>query len=228
VKLLFTICFLLLVAVTAAAAAEIRTWTFEKSGKTMQGEVAGFGENSVTLKLPEGKTASVPIAYLSERDRTYLTAEHASQWKEVELVKLEGAASSGRYKRCTVRGEVSGEILLQLLPASAEAILNNKDEQADQIEYLKSWIADRDKVRRQAKAFVHDSNRAAHRRYRYVIAKEWAPLYDAKADLPKLQRAYEDYVKKTKAQRTVKVRNTGLAYAGSPVWECADPRKPQQ
>ena len=205
-----------------AWAAEMRTWTFEQSGKTMQGEVVGFGDDTVTLKLPEGKTVSVRIAYLTERDRAYLTAERANQWKEVELVKLEGAASNGRYKKCSVRGRVSDQILLQLLPASVEAILNNQNEQADQIDYLKSWIADRAKDKRHTKALAQDLNHFAHGHY-HLIAREWASLDDAKADLPKLQRAYDDYVKKTRAERTVKIRNTGCVYQGSPVWECADP-----
>jgi len=31
---------------------------------------------------------------VTARDRTYLTAQRAKQWKEVELVKLDGAASN--------------------------------------------------------------------------------------------------------------------------------------
>jgi hypothetical protein len=212
---------------TDARAAEMRTWTFEQSGKTMQGEAVGFAEDTVTLKLPEGKTVSIRIAYLTEKDRTYLTAEPATQWKEVEIVKLEGAASTGRYKKCTVRGKVSDPILLQLLPAPVEAILNNQNEQSDQIDYLKSWIADRAKDKRHTKALAQDLNHFA-RGHHHLIAREWTSLGDAKADLPKLQRAYDDYVKKTRAERTVKIRNTGFVYQGSPVWECADPGKPQQ
>jgi len=215
-------------AVTAVAAAEMRTWTFEQSGKPIQGEVVGFAEDMVTLKLPDGKTVSVRIAYLTARDRTYLTAQRAKQWKEVELVKLDGAAPNRRYKKCTVRGKVSDTILLQFLPASVEATVVNLNEQADQIEYLKAWIASRAKDKRHIKAFVHDFNVTHNRAYKWLIAKEWVSLTDAKADLPVLQKAYNDYAKKTRAERTVKIRNTGSVYGGAPVWECADPQKPQQ
>ena len=71
---LFWVIGLLLVA-TVVAAAETRTWTFEKSGKTVRGEVVGFDGNSVILKLPEGKTFSVVISYLIESDRDHLSAK---------------------------------------------------------------------------------------------------------------------------------------------------------
>ena len=95
----------LLVTATAVAVAEMRTWTFEESGKTVQGEVLGFAGTAVTLKGADGKTFSVPIAYLTESNRTYLAAERAKQWKEVEVFKLEGEESGGRYKKCTVHGQ---------------------------------------------------------------------------------------------------------------------------
>ena len=217
----------LLVAVTAVAAAEMRTWTFEQSGKTMQGEVVSLAEDTVTLKLPEGKSVSVRISYLTEKDRTYLAAERTNQWKEVEIVKLEGAVSNGHYNKCTVRGKVNAQLLLQLLPASVEAVLNSQNEQADQIDCLKSWISVRAKDKRHALAFVHDAHWATHVPW-HLVAGAWVSLEDAKADLPVMQRAYDDYVKKTKAERTVKARNTGFIYQGLPVWECADPRKAEQ
>ena len=89
----------LLLVATTVAVAEMLTWTFQKSGKTMQGEVVGFAGDTVTMKLPDGKTISVPIAYLVESNRVDLAAERVKQWKEVEVVKLEGVTSAGRYRR---------------------------------------------------------------------------------------------------------------------------------
>ena len=69
----------LLVAVATVAMAEMRTWTFEKSGKTIEGEVVGFSGEAVNLKRADGKTYSVPIAYLIASNRIDLVAERAKQ-----------------------------------------------------------------------------------------------------------------------------------------------------
>src|SRR3974390_2373043 len=107
----------MLLAATVVARAEMRTWTFEESGKTIQGEVVGFAGEAVTLKGDDGKTRFVPIAYLTASDRSFLVAERAKQWKEVEVVKLESEESGRRYKKCSVRGQgVNGEILIERLP----------------------------------------------------------------------------------------------------------------
>jgi hypothetical protein len=42
----------------------------------------------------------------------------------------------------------------------------------------------------------------------------------AKTSLNKLKADYAEYVKKTKAARTVPMKKTGLVYDGLPVWEC--------
>jgi hypothetical protein len=47
-------------------------------------------------------------------------------------------------------------------------------------------------------------------------------------NLAELQKSYDDYLKKTKDQTTVKMRNTGVVYKGLPVWECFDPREQQE
>jgi hypothetical protein len=86
----------LLLTATAVAGAEMRTWTFSESGKTVQGEVLGFTGDAVTLKRVDAKTFSVPIAYLTETDRVFLVAARAQQWKEFEVLKLEGEESAGR------------------------------------------------------------------------------------------------------------------------------------
>jgi hypothetical protein len=224
----------LLLATTAAATAETRTWTFEQSGKTMQAELVAFAGDAVTLKGADGKSVSVPVAYLSESDRAYLTAERPKQWKQIEVVKLDAAESAGRYKKCAVRGNgVNGEIFITLLPPSVEAILNNRNQQAGQITNLSNQIESENRAVQQAKAAVPS---AAHgnRAYRNTVAAERTQVNlaandvkNARTNLAKLQKSYDDYVKKTKDQMTVKVRNTGAAHEGLPVWQCFDPRKPQ-
>ena len=145
----------LLVAATAVAVAEMRTWTFEASGKTVQGEVLGFAGTAVTLKDADGKTFSVPIAYLTESNRTYLAAERAKQWKEVEVFKLEGEESGGRYKRCTVHGQaVNGQVLIQSLPSAVEAILSARNQRAAPIAALSQQINNENQAVKQAKASI--------------------------------------------------------------------------
>ena len=53
-------------------------------------------------------------------------------------------------------------------------------------------------------------------------------LKSSKTNLAQLQKSYDDYVKKTRSQTIVKMRNTGVLYKTLAVWECFDPRKPQQ
>jgi SLA1 homology domain 1, SHD1 len=225
----------LLLAMTAVAAAEARTWTFEQSGKTVQAELVAFVGDAVELKGADGKTFSVPIAYLTESDRAYLAAERPKQWKQLEVLKLEAAESVGRYQKCTVRGSaVNGEIFITLLPPSVEAILNNRTERALQLTNLSNQIESENRAVRQAKAAL-PSTAYGNRAYRNTVAAERAQvklaandLKNARTNLAKLQKSYDDYVKKTRNQTTVKARNTGVTREGLPVWECFDPRKPQE
>jgi len=225
----------LLLVVTGVAAAEMRTWTFEQSGKTMQGEAVGFTGDAVTLRQADGKTVSVRIAYLVKDDRVYLAAERAKQWKQVEVVKLEGAESAGRYKKCSVRGTgVNGEVFIELLPSAVEALLNDRNQQATQIADLTSQIGTQSQAVQQAKASI-PTGASGNRAYRYAVRAEQAQvnleakdLKTAQANLAQLQKAYDDSVKKTKDQAMVKMRNTGVVYKGLAVWECFDPRKPPE
>ncbi len=220
-----------LLAATVAALAEMRTWTFEKSGKTIQGEVVGFTNNAVSLKDPAGKTFSIPILYLTESNRLYLTAERAKQEKEVEVVKLVGVASAGRYKKCTVHGEsVSGEILIQFLPASVETILNTRNQQTAEIaDYI-------DQLQRQLAARAAGGTAPTSAGGRYTQARpattQGADAYstfpnsdDPTGNLVRLRTAHAAYIDKTRPATMVKLRNTGLVYEGLPVWECFDSRK---
>jgi hypothetical protein len=225
----------LLLTATVVAGAEMRTWTFEESGKTVQGAVLGFTGDAVTLRRPDGKTFSVSIAYLTQTDRVILVAERAKQWKEVEVVKLEGEESAGRYKKCTVRGQgVSGEILIQRLPPPVEAILNARNQQAAPIAVLSNRIKFDTQAAQQAKASV-PAGASPYGRYGQAVRVERAEvklanqdMKSAKANLAQLQKSYDDYVEKTKSQTIVKMRNTGVVYKALAAWECFDPRKPQQ
>jgi hypothetical protein len=225
---------LLLVAM-GATAAEMRTWTFEQSGKTVQAELIAFAGDSVILKGEDGKTTSVPTAYLSAGDRDYLAAERPKQWKQIEIIKLENAESPGRYKKCKVRGTaLNGEVYLQRLPPAVEAILNNRNAQATQITTLSNRIQIENHAVQQAKAAL-PSAAQANPVYRRTVAAERAQVNheandvkNSRTNLTKLQKSYQDYVTKTKEQATVKMRNTGLEFNGLPVWECFDPRKPQE
>ena len=156
------------------------------------------------------------------------------------MVKLEGVTSAGRYKRCIVQGkEVNGEILIQLLPASVEAILNSRNQQAAQIADLAERIENQDHAVQRADlvtpigaggdpAYV-DAVMAQRKQVNLASLD----VTDAKVNLAKLQAAYADYIDKTRAATTVKMitvkmKNIGFVYEGLPVWECFDPRKPQQ
>lgn len=220
----------LLLAATVIAAAEMQTWTFQKTGKTIQGEVVSFAGETVSMKLTDGKVFSVPIAYLTESNRVSLVSERATQWKQVEVLTLLGTMSAGRYRKCTVHGPgVSGEILIQLLPAAVEAILSELGHRAAHIADARSWIDSKERELRHAQAAVHDANMANLNSPTYYYVKEaaWSSLDDAKEDLPKLQAPYADYVRETKTARTLKIKNTGFVYQDLHVWECPDPRKPQ-
>jgi hypothetical protein len=225
----------LLFLVTNVAVAEMRTWTFEQSGTTMRGEVVGFTGDAVTLKHDDGKIVSVRISYLNESDRTYLAAERAKQWKEVEVVRLDGTASPAQYKKCSVRGGgVQGEILIGHLSPAVEAILNKRNQQATQISNLTAQIDSQQSTLQEANAAI-PSNAAGNRAYRRAVAAERAQanqeskdLKTSQANLAKLQKAYDDSVKKTKNEPMVKMRNTGVVYQRLPVWECFDPRKPPE
>jgi hypothetical protein len=223
----------LLLILTRVAVADMRTWTFEQSGNTLRAEVAGFSGDTVSLKREDGKTVSVRISYLSEGDRAYLKTERAKQWKQVELISLNGTSSGGPYKRCTASGSgIKGEVLLRNLPPSVEAVLNKRSEQTTQISNLTARVEADKQALEQAKA-SSPSKASGNRSVRRVNAAQRAPLTKASGDLKlsemqlrEAQKSYEEALKKTKDQTTVKMRNTGLVYERLPVWECSDPRKP--
>lgn len=217
------------VVATSVAAAGMRTWNFS-SGATMEAEIVGFpSPETVEVKRSDGKVYTLPTAYLSSADRAYLDAERAKQWKQVSVDKLLGAASAGRYKKCAVSGkDVGGEILVELLPSQAEAILNNRQQQEGQITNLNSRIQEDSSVARNANAAAASGGSRAYRNTNRAQAKlATQDEAAAKTSLNKLKADHAEYVKKTKAATTVLMKKTGLVYEGLPVWECQTSQKRQ-
>src|ERR1035437_8947786 len=122
-----------LLAASAGAAAEMRTWNLN-SGSTMEAEIVAFpDQESVTVKRSDGKVFTLSAAYLVPTDRAYLSGERGKQWKGGSVDKVLGPVAS-RYRKCAVSGSgVPGLILVAMLPAQAEAVLNNRQRQGAQI-----------------------------------------------------------------------------------------------
>jgi hypothetical protein len=212
----------MLLTTMAVAAGEMRTWNL-KSGATVEAGIVAFpSSDTVLVKRPDGSTATLPVAYLTDADRAYLDAERAKQWKEASIDKVLGMVSAGRYMKCAVSGkDVGREILVAKLPSEVEAVLNNRQRQQTQITNLTSRIQSDSSVAHKANAAAASGGSRAYRNVNRAQAK--AATQDeaaAKTSLAKLKSDYAEYVKKTKAATTVRMRNTGLVYEGLPVWEC--------
>jgi hypothetical protein len=216
-----------LLASTAFAAAEMRTWNL-KSGATLEAEIVAFpGPDTVKVKRSDGKIFTLSAAYLSASDQAYLRTERAKQWKEVSVDKVFGPA--GRYKKCAVSGkEVSDNILVSRLPFQAEVVLNNRQQQETQIADLTSQIQNDSTVARNASTAAKSPGNHAYRRANKTQAKlATQDEASAKITLEKLKTDYDENVKKTKATTTLLMRNTGVVSEGLPVWECqAAPKHP--
>ena len=218
-----------LLAATAIAAAEMRTWNL-KSGASMEAEIVAFpSPETVEVKRSDGKLYTLPTTYLADADRAYLDVERAKQWKQVSVDKLLGTASAGRYKKCAVSGkDVRGEILVAMLPSQVEAVLNNRQQQESQITNLNSRIQGDSTVARNANAAAASGGSRAYRNEQRAQAKlATRDEAQAKTTLTRLKADYAEYVKKTKAATTVLMKNTGLVYEGLPVWECEVSQKRQ-
>ena len=212
-----------LLAATAVAVAEMRTWNF-KSGATMRADIVAFPSlETVEVKRSDGKVYSLPVTYLSDADRAYLDAERARQWKEVSVDKLLGTV--GRYKKCAVNGkdlgkDPGGDILVEMLPSQVEAILNNRQEHETQITNLNSQIQDDSSVAQNANAAARGGSRGSRYANRAQAKLATQDEAEAKTSLAKLKADNAEYLKKTKAATTVSMRKTGLVYEHLPVWEC--------
>jgi hypothetical protein len=221
-------------ALAAATTNDTRTLVL-KSGATIQGQVVGVGAESVTvIKSSDGKTYTVPLAYLSESNRVDLAREKAREWQSVEVIRLEGSASAGRYKRCLVHGtNVSEVILIQSLPANVENILNTRNQQASDIAALSDRLENREWAVQRADATTPTVATGDPDYVNWVMAQRArvnlaiVDLNQAKANLAKLQEGYAQYLDNSRADTIVPMKNTGLVYQGLQVWECLDSRKPQ-
>jgi hypothetical protein len=216
-----------LLAATAVAAAELRTWNF-KSGATIEAEIVSFpSPETVEVRRSDGNVFTLSPAYLVDADRAYVALERAKQWKEVSVDKLLGTVSSGRYKKCAVSGkEVGGEILVARLPAEVEAVLKNRQQQEGVITNLTRRIQADSNVARNAKAAAARRDTRAYRdatRAQARLATQDEAV--AKSNLARLKADYASSVKKTKATTTVFMRKTGVVYEGLPVWECQASQK---
>lgn len=67
--------FFCLLAISWQASAESRTWT-NISGKTITAEMIASDKTTVSLQLPNGKTAKIPINTLSPEDRLWIAEQN--------------------------------------------------------------------------------------------------------------------------------------------------------
>ena len=219
-------------ALGAATTNDTRTLVL-KSGATIQGQVIGIGAEAVTIKKnSDGKTYTLPVAYLSDSNRFELALEKAREWQPIEVIRLEGSASAGRYKRCLVHGtNVSEVILIQSLPAIVENILNSRNQQASQIAALSDRVENREWAVQRADAVTPTTATGDPDYVNWIMAQRArvnlaiVDLNQAKANLAKLQEGYAQYLDSSRADTIVPMKNTGLVYQGLQVWECQDPRK---
>jgi outer membrane protein assembly factor BamB len=58
--------------------ADARTWTQAATGNKVEAELAGVADGNVTLKLPGGRTATVPLASLSQEDQDWIAAQSSA------------------------------------------------------------------------------------------------------------------------------------------------------
>jgi hypothetical protein len=193
---------LLLLTVLVAGAATT-TLTFEKSGKTIKGEVIAFAGDTVIFKDLDGNTVSIPVAYLTESDRTRLAVERAKEWKLAEVIYLLDSVPG--YHKCAayVKGEKrQGVYLIRSLPRAVESILIERKARADKLNALWKNVNS-----------VREEDLAGS-----VTEK----LYNVPPELQPTKKAFEEFVATTKSQRTVEMRCTGTTVKGVPVWECRE------
>jgi hypothetical protein len=214
-----------LLAATLVANGAMRTWNLE-SGTTLEAEIIAFPTpDSVLVKRADGKTFTLPTAYLAPTDRAFLEAERARQWKEVTIEKILGSVA--RYTKCSVSGkDVPKEILISKLPPNVETVLASKQRQETQITNLTSRIRSDLSAAKDAKgAAARTPNRAARNADRADARLASRDEVEAKAGLDKAKSDYADYLKKSKSDLTLRMRNTGTTYQNLAVWECQPPQK---
>lgn len=83
-KTLFYALSSLMVAAMAFAQAEMRTWTNTK-GKTVEAEIQKKDSSKVTLKLENGKTATIKLSDLSKEDKEFVESWEPTGEEEKEI-----------------------------------------------------------------------------------------------------------------------------------------------
>lgn len=86
---LFFFAFVLSCLIPSIHAEESRTWT-NKQGKTVAGILLNKTDKSVSIKLPNGKTATIPLAQLSEEDNAYVATWSPESGEEKTSGNTEG------------------------------------------------------------------------------------------------------------------------------------------
>ena len=83
-------------ALSSIVSAEMREWTAGASGATFEAKASKIAKGMVTLEDADGNALQVPIAQLSEADRTYLKAWYRNGGK---AVGKNGAGRKGTSKK---------------------------------------------------------------------------------------------------------------------------------
>ena len=216
----------MLLAGSGIATAEMRTWNL-KSGATIDAEIVSFPTpQTVKIKRADGKVYTLQAAYLTDDDRSFLESERAKEWKEVSLDKIVGSASGGRYKKCSVSGkDVSGQILVTMLPAQVEPILAKRQQQEADIATMNGRIGQDISTTQHASSEPSTASRQDRKMAKAASTAAKQDESAAKTSLAKLQAEHDDYVKKTKSATTLMMKNTGTVYEGLQVWECQPQHK---
>lgn len=92
ITLLAAIVALLLLTLLPVSADDLRDWT-NKDGRTIKAELLSVSETSITLKLDNGRRYEIPLADLSDTDRT-----HAIKWQAELAISPEAKKVLGQYR----------------------------------------------------------------------------------------------------------------------------------
>jgi hypothetical protein len=112
----------LVLAAAVVAVGQTRTFTFEKSGKTVEGEVidVNWSMGTASLKLADGQTYSLKISYLVKDDQSYLGS--VASRTESEKAKVNAFIGKCEGGRRTISGKV-----LQKIPPNGLLVFSGYD-----------------------------------------------------------------------------------------------------
>ena len=112
-----------LAATASLAAGEIREFK-DVTGRTLKAEFAGLEAGQVTLKLPNGSTAKVPVERFSQDDRDYIAAQEAKNADAAKAVNE--ALSFPAFSDEPFTTRKAGEIAAAMqLPLESESPVGN-------------------------------------------------------------------------------------------------------